>query len=1052
MLEPRQRQPRQNLSQDEDVLNPIIQAGVGGLNTTDGALNMPLVDSFTARNVVVGGDGILRRRPGTYNLGLCATRGGGATTRTKTNHAAVTTPNGHDFIMARYGSILAAWNLFESQFRGAYRVRPNIASQVLPSRVAFSDGSMTVLRDPRIRVITTTSECPPIETRINELRTTGDGTNSVTVERADLEQLVDGVYLPQNIIPQQMALFRNGATTTPIDTTITPTTITFTFSSILGTSDLLDIVLFQSYWWGEAQMYYGDRFCDSVIRTNLDENDLHVAVPSNLRDTIDQRGTSPTSPHTIDALYWDGANYSRYTQVGNGLPVGPTQFAMSDGTARINNSPVVPSPLFLTYGEAEPGTVQPVLLHRHRPLEFRGGRGVSGTDLEVYIGPTRMPWTNASNGTTFVGPAYRLWDQNDTTQITSINTLGQYISLDGQWLTKPEINPSSVVRLVVTRNEFTPTNMSRVPVYGFDTICDYGAGSFPSCSTTYQDRLVVGGMPHDPLLVAFSAVYDSRTPSEPYMYFQNDPLDLDPDSAPFQVRIESSADDRIIALEEFQGSLFVLTYRGVFRIAAPGRTVITSTNYFVSSVSNIGAVGSNAVARPEGGIAFLSPRGLFAVVNGVQSNESTEYKLVELSQSISSLFDSSLSDLGPSRLWWVSYSSEERRIYMGTSISKDVVHASKLHTYDIGTQTWAEMDTPGGFRTYEGFDVQLKRDKAFHYMICDIYLDGAYWLVGTGRRHHLDFQRNFQAGTLGSITTPKVPPTQVTPVAGRAPFEPSLFGQIYKVVSPMSPLTAVRDILVNLGGRNLEPFTEYEKLPGGYIQLKLDPRQLGDLTITHVNHANTLSPAPHSSLVSDGVLRPNQEWFRTLTPEEANGWEWSTQNVGQYDQIVGVVFQSVWASPVYTLGTITQNKSVESVTLYLETVRNLPHWYGTEVGYDSSYKPILEVRNGAGTQRELTDVPSQPWSADIGLLTDQSADLTHPHSLGLELDFADPTESESYPSQLQRGMGIALRRAFSDVVNVFQVVVVSRDAHPFGVGGLQVDATVKPANNLHYSH
>lgn len=1063
------REIRENLQGDTTILNPVTRAGVGGLNLVDGALTTPLTDAMVARNVVVGNDGVLRRRPGTARVQTLATQTlVGAPNRTTLT--SVTTARGHDFLIFRVGRAVGARHIRQRSTGPTLRVGPSF--EVLRSG-GGSEGNFVVLRDPRIRVLLFTPDNPTVEIRVNEVRLAQTPTsgNTIVVPRADLEQLVPGVYEQQDIVVQQLNVMVSGQRVNITGMTYDANNVTITTEFTFDGLQVVDVQLFQSYWWAEAEMFYGDRFSDVVTRTNLTEDDLHVPVPSNLRDGLEQRGTDSFDPYTLDAMYWDGAEYNFYSQVDDGLPTTALEFAMSDGSPRRDNSPVVPSPLFLTYGNYEPGVVRPVTLTRHRRLNTRGGNGSTGADLEVFLDDRRLPYVGTTGDAPFA--SYRMWDATDENQITNLNVRGQFISLDGQWRSRPQVNPSSVVKVVEFNNPYAPLNMTRVPCYGLSEICDYGQGSFPTTGATYQNRLVIAGMPHDPLLVAFSALYDSRTPQEPYMYFQNDPLDLAPESGPFQVRLDSTADDRIISLQEFQGSLFIITYRAVFRIAAAGRAVITASNYFVSSVSSIGAVNTNAIARPEGGIAFLSPRGVFAIVNGVQSNEATEYRLIELSTKISPIFDPTLTKNGLNRLWWMSYATDERRLYVGISDRNDLYHASELYTYDLVNEAWSTMDTVGGFRTWQGIDIALERDTNQHYIICDIFTDGTYSLIATGQKHHLDYQRSgLNADEVlnpnaRETETPRHPITTVQTI-NRHPSLPNVRGSIYKVLAPMSPLTQVRDIEVTLGGVTLEPVTDYVKLPGNYIQLLNPP--VGDsqqLVVTSLAPRTfDLEPTVHHlGLVSETLPDTHHvfsQFINQTNKDQYNRWFW-VREFQQYDWTIGVMFQSVWVSPVYTLGQITQHKRLSAVTLYSERVRNRDHWFGTNETYNAEQWPQVSVPNFAGTEDYSTDASIDRHDAYIGVLTNQETDHTHPLSLGGERDFFDMDEGTypgplelsdglaSRPGPLQVPDGVATRRTFTDTVSVFQLIITSIGQQPFGVSAIQVEADLNPSKYVHKS-
>lgn len=1061
-----QRDIRDNLQGDTTIINPVTRAGVGGLNLIDGALTTALTDSTVARNVVVGNDGVLRRRPGTRYVANLAT---GLFVEPpapfRLNLASVTTARGHDFILFRIGSFIGARHVRESTTGNTIFVHHTGFNVLKEGRT--SEGTILVLRDPTIRCLLFTPDNPTLEIRLNEIRVAGPTSGStITFPRNSIEQLIPGVYLTQTLIQQQFNVMVNGVRREVTSISTSGNNITLTLNhTFTATASVVDVQLFQSHWWAEAEMYYGDRFSDTVTRTNLTEDDIHVPIPSNLRDGIEQRGFTGFNgglfaPYTIDSMYWNGSQYVFYQPVDDGLPSTQFEYALSDGSARYDDSPVIPSPLFATYGEYEAGVVRPVVLTRHRRLNMRGGEGIAGQNLEVFVDDLSLPFspltTNASQ------PSFRLWDSSDSAQVTTLGGNANFISLDGQWQTRPQVNPSSVVRLVAYNNSFAPLNMTRVPCYGLTNICDYGQGSFPSSAATYQNRLVIAGMPHDPLLVAFSALYDSRTPDEPYMYFQNDPLDLQPDSAPFQVRLDSTADDRIVSLQEFQGSLFVITYRGVFRIAAAGRAVITASNYFVSSVASIGAVNSNAIARPEGGIAFLSPRGVFAIINGVQSNEATEYRLVELSTKISPIFDPTLNKTGPNRLWWMSYATQERRLYVGISTENDSYHASELYTYDSVNQSWSTMDTVGGFRTYGGIDIALERDKDQHYLLVDPFTRYQFTLISTGQRLHLDYQRSGLASdepTLPDERETEAPRYPITSINSSVEYPG---GRVFKVLSPMSPLTQVRDIEVMQGASVLDPVDDYVKLPGNYIQLTNVPAfGSGNLVIKHVTPLpGGVEPVEHNLGLAVEGLPYNEHDFTQGTTQTAkdayNVWYWVREEQ-DYDWTIGVMFQSVWASPVYTLGQITQDKRLSAVTLYTERVRSRNHWFGTNIVYGTPTQwPELDVKDFAGIVAESTDAATDRQNAHIGLIVNQEHTLTHPLLLGEERDFFDldegTTEDDTTrPAPLQIADGVVTRRTFGDTVSVFQLVVVSIGQQPFGISAIQVDAAINPGKTVHKS-
>jgi hypothetical protein len=927
---------------------------------------------------------------------------------------------------------------------------------VFPLSAGGSVGDITVLRDPRLRVLTTLDGHPPIDTHVTEVRVVKSGAStSFTVPRTDLIPVNGELLRDTPVVREQFAVMVNGSQQTVLTVTGT-STLTFTMVNSIPNASNVDIILFRSYWWAEATLQYADRYGDTVVRANTSATDLNVALPTNLRDELVQRGSAPTqfSAYNIDARYWTGSAFAQYTQVTNGNPTTNLQFTLSDGGPRHGGAPVTPSTLFMTFGAWETGVVRPVYVTRHRALPHNGGRGINGNQLELAMDKQRFIFTGTTTGTAATQFSYRLWDSTDTNQVTGISTLGYFMSLDGHWANMGTWNPSSVIRAISFTNTRAPSGMVRVPAYGLPDIADYWVHSYPTATTTFASRLVLAGMPHDPLLVAFSAVYDSRTPEEPLMFFQEDPLDQEPATAAFTVRLDSTADDRVVSLEEYQGSLFVVTKRAIFRIAATGRTNITADNYYVSSVATVGAPNANCVVRPEGQLMVLTRNGLYQIGNGSSANEFTEYLLTEVSAKVSPLFDPLARQKSDTSLWWASYSTSEHLVYIGLSKPGDVYWTTECYTVDPTRGSWSEFTLLGGTQIYSGVSAKVGDGQDVHYLLSDLTASGAFTLLETGAPFPVDAIRDLGGSSVLEYTAPRPPVTSLTTIYNVIPGQGTASGRVYKVLHPMSPATGIQDVHVTLGGVVLTPGVDYDKLPGNYIRLAVAPASAQTLTITPRSLAGTNNEHFVVAIV-DGMPTAGLPFgIKIGTTPTASSWVRRVVLAGTFTStMVGVEFQSVLAGGVFTFGSLTRDKRLSAVTLYQERMDYRDRWYGTyesRVTASGIHWPSVVFDPSAGSEFAVTDMPVQYYDAMVSLILDEERTQTHPIRLFDERDFLNLAEGTTVeqldrPPMLQAPLGSAIRRTFSDVVTVVQPVLTSVGARQFGLSGIQFEATQHPS-------
>jgi hypothetical protein len=290
-------------------------------------------------------------------------------------------------------------------------------------------------------------------------------------------------------------------------------------------------------------------------------------------------------------------------------------------------------------------------------------------------------------------------------------TVVRRLAFDGSAFTGVARN--AVIRLTNTETRwcgsaavptaFANDNGSYVPFYGIGLFADYRNGFFPETAGVFQNRLVLGGFASNPLQVCVSRV--SSSDKEAYQYFQvTDDLSA-PDTDPFDIIINSTGNDTIQAIVEWQQALYLFSRDSVYRIYSEG--VINNLNKNVVLISNLGACNPRCIAVTESTMLFVSTVGVFDIAPILQN----EYRVAEVSVSIRNRVEIARED---EDLPWAAYDSENFRVFVGIP-GDDTNTCSSLYVYETRQQAWTEYASAYSFKTFQGVeysDISLGRQFA----------------------------------------------------------------------------------------------------------------------------------------------------------------------------------------------------------------------------------------------------------------------------------------------------------------------------------------------------
>jgi len=746
----------------------------------------------------------------------------------------------------------------------------------------------------------------------------------------------------------------------------------------------------------------------------------------------------------ISAITYAGTTLTVTFTVG--VPAG-----QANVIAHFNPEPITPSPFFVTFGAVDPlkaGTATTIYISRQRQLPFNGGNGVSGSNLYVQRDAVVQAQNIGMPGNVYGD--YRLYNKNASyTQLLTAGGIGHDIDFTGG----VEAGVPANARMRITNREVglyvgtaasnlpTPrTDGSWVPCYGLGSYANYATGSFPRNVCLFQSRLCFSGFPQNPLVVAMSSAVDSTIPGEYYASFQQDVLATLP-TDPLDVVLSGAADDYITGIAEYQGSLFSFTRRAVYRVSTSGRGTVTADNVSALSVATQGLVNPFSLCTADDTLMLLSDDGVYAVVTGSSSQETTEYRLEELSTKVRNKFTPSTISQA---LSWMAFDRVDKSLVVALATTGDVSTASTLLVFGMFRQTWTEYDTPGRFNTFVGVTVSdttnkqkflmavsrvmtagVPQDTTFLQMHDERYLDYITRATGTGSPQTLTIQPR-----------PIATYTVVTDV------------QDYLVSWRMLPMLDVQDCHVTVDAVVLVFGVDYIKTPGNNIriltyQLPGSPvvvayrRPDTDYETGRVRYATDVPlNLSHAVLYADNALR-----FEPLNFTVSDAGVVTTTAPSLTVLEAGSSYASYHMTPLFTWGT-------------LKAFKRLMYWLGF---FDNTFAldtyALASVNTASGQPaQEIVGMPRTRLDCNVSFVYnahdtgDTSVDVYGFQTLVWDASLFDvflPTQTDNY---------VLLKNALQGVGYSFQGIVWSMDECAWRLVGYQLDGKQKGTKYSHWSN
>jgi len=762
---------------------------LGGLNTVATPLNMAKSDSPRLVNCSITKGGLIQKRKGTYNMGtLPQGEGVGTTGHTSTlGYEYLVSKSGTDVLIgevrnSNYSTLMTKENVFTAR-----------AEEIVPRFVQLPDNLG--------RTVILTGTNTPVQVSFLEQRlvakavaTEIEFTSDAYANASALNTLV---YLNNEPIAGLVSVVENAVT------------VTMPMGVSLAIGDTLDVVFITWQWWTEAYAYFGDRFYDVVPRFKVDESDRHLEVPEKLRDGIQKTPAQTGYPMRVRGTAAE-FYFQPYVE-GN-----PGRYAFTDGSASYSEetAPQI-TPNFITFGDHDWSTVVwinatassqgavPVHLYRHRPIRFTGNQGWDAADVVVSQVFNKTSLLRNTVSTTAVGSDYgyeSILSNGLTPQGTSCFFLSPGLGQEGLGFPLDDI-----IRIHVKGTDFIGAGQSPSfdirdggvwPVYGFGEFADFFQGMFPTAGAFIGNRIVLGGVPTDPLRLMFSAVSDTHVPGEFYNSVQIDPFNSS--SGAFDFQLSASSDDFIMGMVEWQGSVFVFTKNSTYRLK-PGEGGTYQEQY----VGEVGMVQPTAYMKSKDRVLFVADTGVWELrpSDGLSDSYYLDEVSIKVSDRFVDAFDASV----------IALDGVEDKLYITTSNTE----ALTFHTR-IGA--WAD------FRLYGDYTIKALAP----YVDQDTKLHGFMFIVDDGTdlvllKTEYDYYTDWST-TEESPTFPSESNTTTT-VEGVRFYEMGVWSTM---------IDQVEDIKVTLDGDVLVFKKDYYK-KGPYVYLYERPAAGLSLTVVPKN-------------------------------------------------------------------------------------------------------------------------------------------------------------------------------------------------------------------------
>jgi hypothetical protein len=999
---------RQNQRVNERSTEESIQSNnFGGLNTIASPLNVPYQDSPLLLNTTVDVSGQVSKRKGsrvTYKTtGLS----------TGCSITGFTSGLAYNFSVAKRGTSILVFqtiNNVSSLLMTKSGVFSNRAASIKPSIAATSEVNP--------RLIFATGVDRPVQLLFTEQQAVQTSTStSIVVNEAQRFKNASTVnclvYVNRVLVPSPTFSYNAGTGALTVSTL---------GSTVSG--DVIDLVSITWQHWAEAQFWYGDRFFGSTTRFNSVPFDRVVKIPQALT----------TQNNGFDKYYAFALFSQSKTPSGAGTlspvaqPQTATEWAFSDGSIynyTANDFPN-PSPFYVVMGALVAGG-QPSTIYfvRRRALRFKNDTSIQAGNVDVYVNDVKRTiiYSTAS-------PAY-LVKNNYFLHVPGTSATSSTSPVNGLFFQAETLGVGANDKVEAVNNEvsfigssalgtrFDYNDGSYIPSYGLGNTADYLSGNFPSIVTFFQGRLVFGGFPHRPLAIIFSNVNDSVVPGSYYSSFSITD-DLTDASSAFDIVLNSKADDRVVALVEWQSSLFVLTRQAVFR-ANGGSSILSLTNRVVSYVSSNGCVNSRCITRTDFSVLYVSDSGVYNINPLVENGE---YTVKELSIKIRDKFGITR-EPQYEELPWLTYDSVNKQVLLGYPAVGQINTSRYIYVYNTYRESWTEYNTPCGFNVWASTEYIDRTLGSNVQSICYIDTSGGlpndFYIIRWNDNRYLDFlQSKTHNGTTYSLT--KQPSVIHTINSSQRRYGINHTRTRQQLSFTPNPITTIYDITVKINGVKQVQGVDFTKEELGYIYL-LKPITTGDTL--------TITPSCDESTEQYFTVYVNN--IKTV-PSSVNytNPDFTLSGSVNGDNVVwGNNYLCVYTTPQFLWNSLASYKRTQHAYIFLDNRE------GTEV-YSAS------DANNSQDLGVLNDTYKTSINLNLSVLYNNQSDGTTTYDIvGYEHMYWDDGVFDVSSPHDQFQSFQSFKMPITGVGYVFQLIIWNNSDEYFKLGGYQIIAKEK---------
>lgn len=919
----------------ENELQGPHSSSFGGLNLSNAASDIKPSDAAIFHNCDISNDGAIVRRKGTTLLA-----NSNISTDQHIRSTNIRTKAGNEYIVSVISGGLTILKMRTDPVSKVVTATNAMAKTLWKQTI--EDVNFTTVTAPYDRLLIFTGSHPVVQLSFLERTAEFTVTQVIggTVRMTAPYTSNDSTLWNDTVAANYFVRDETTNTSYVLNTKYAGFDINITAAFTLGQKVRLTLIQITWQWWAEASYFEGKNFVQQVARYNVTALDQNVKVPVDLITDYPPIQRQFSYSGLYAASTEKGADPSVYVLTSN--PVTENEFGPSAGGRYIGGAgkALVPAPFFITFGTTQAaGGVGVVSIFRRRKFNLKKNTGIGATNIDVWVNGRQGKWVTTSSAVNSAPPAQDyLLLMNTTSGGPSVINTGATELANEIDLTFTGDVPAYADQILIVNRENTwlynaqqydyrkfPVGINLDGCYvacpGLGSTSDYVAGRFHTNGIVYRDRLFLTTPEGTADQIAVSEVADITVPGEFYTFFQIDENLKGVTTDPFTVNVTANAREGITALIGWQQSVIVFTNEAAYAIS--GGEVFGPDSYAVTLASSRGAFNQRCVVVTDLTILYMNRYGLFDLLT---KPNTSDFGSAERSGKVRALFNNDIVGDGYSSSHWMSYNTSTSKLYIGLAVNNDRFTCSRILCYNVIWDAWTTMSHATNFDLYnacQAFDTTVLVTKLYSPFI---------GFLATEQEHYLDFLNTNNVFNWGAHCLPPL-----TLAAS------SIYGGVVRSPIPFSPM------LNDAYGVEIDKVLDTYVPRNGFAQL-VEPRNpIGDLPGNASLIGNVTPPErylPVGALCNGAA----QIYYPNTT---VNG---NTGNLRRYDLVplagmpnptpgvivAGVVYPSIYASPVFDLESLGLLKRLKRLHLQWDTTVTL-----TPMVHQSISFPTIKRYNAA---------------------------------------------------------------------------------------------------------